>query len=96
MKDDPPARSVGTPQFLAGHWVAQWQTDQTITWHDGQTAGYTSYLGLDRAHHTAVIVLSDVAVDLARPTWVSNSSPDAGDTSTPRRGTNPMVVAAEP
>jgi CubicO group peptidase (beta-lactamase class C family) len=43
--------------------VSQWQTGQTITWHNGQTAGYTSYLGLDRAHHRAVIVLSDVAVD---------------------------------
>lgn len=43
--------------------VSQWQSGQTITWHNGQTAGYTSYLGLDRAHHTAVIVLSDVAVD---------------------------------
>ena len=29
----------------------------------GQTAGYTSYLGLDRQHRRAVIVLSDVAVD---------------------------------
>lgn len=43
--------------------VTHWQTGQTITWHNGQTAGYTSYLGLDREHHTAVIVLSDVAVD---------------------------------
>jgi CubicO group peptidase (beta-lactamase class C family) len=40
-----------------------WQTGQTITWHNGQTGGYSSYLGLDRAHHTAVIVLSDVAAD---------------------------------
>ena len=43
--------------------VSRWQTGQTITWHNGQTAGYTSYLGLDRQHHRAVIVLSDVAVD---------------------------------
>ena len=43
--------------------ISRWQTGQTITWHNGQTAGYTSYLGLDRQHHRAVIVLSDVAVD---------------------------------
>lgn len=43
--------------------VSQWQNGQTITWHNGQTAGYTSYFGLDRAHGTAVIVLSDAAVD---------------------------------
>ena len=34
---------------------------QTITWHDGETGGYTTYFGLDRANRTAVIVLSDVA-----------------------------------
>lgn len=43
--------------------VSQWQTGQEITWHNGGTAGYTSYFGLDRPHRTAVIVLSDVAVD---------------------------------
>lgn len=36
-------------------------TGQTITWHTGQTGGYTAYLGLDRAHHRAAVVLSDVA-----------------------------------
>jgi CubicO group peptidase (beta-lactamase class C family) len=41
--------------------VSTWQTGQTITWHNGQTGGYTSYFGLDRTHHKAVIVLSDVA-----------------------------------
>ena len=38
---------------------------QTITWHNGQTGGYASYLGLDRAGHKAVIVLSDVANNAA-------------------------------
>ena len=43
--------------------VSTWGTGQTITWHNGQTGGYASYLGLDRAGHKAVIVLSDVATD---------------------------------
>ena len=30
-----------------------------LTWHDGPTAGHSVYLGLDRAHHRAVIVLAD-------------------------------------
>lgn len=34
---------------------------RSLTFHNGQTGGYTSYLGLDRAHHRAVVVLSDVA-----------------------------------
>lgn len=41
--------------------TSTWQTGQTITWHNGQTGGYASYLGLDRENHRAVIVLSDVA-----------------------------------
>ena len=41
--------------------VSTWGTGQTITAHAGQTGGYASYLGLDRANHRAVIVLSDVA-----------------------------------
>lgn len=36
-------------------------TGKTITWHGGQTGGYTTYFGLDRAAGTAAIVLSDVA-----------------------------------
>jgi CubicO group peptidase (beta-lactamase class C family) len=43
--------------------ISTWQTGQTITWHNGQTGGYASYLGLDRPRHTAVIVLSNVAND---------------------------------
>ncbi|WP_327633061.1 beta-lactamase family protein [Kribbella sp. NBC_00482] len=43
--------------------ISTWQTGQTITSHGGQTGGYASYLGLDRARHKAVIVLSDVAND---------------------------------
>lgn len=32
-----------------------------VAWHGGQTGGYTTYFGLDRARGTAAIVLSDVA-----------------------------------
>jgi hypothetical protein len=42
-----------------------WDTGQTITWHNGQTGGYASYLGLDAAQRLAVIVLTDVATDSA-------------------------------
>lgn len=41
--------------------VSDWSTGQIITWHTGQTGGYTTYFGIDRADHTAVIVLSDVS-----------------------------------
>ena len=43
--------------------ISAWQNGQTVTWHNGQTGGYASYFGLDRAHHKAVVVLSDVATE---------------------------------
>ena len=59
---DPSTATGQANTRIGGFWVTStWQNGQTITWHDGQTGGYTSYLGLDRAHHKAVIVLSDVA-----------------------------------
>ena len=41
--------------------ISTWQNGQTVTWHSGQTGGYTSYFGVDRAHRKAVVVISDVA-----------------------------------
>jgi CubicO group peptidase (beta-lactamase class C family) len=59
---DPSTATAQTNTRIGGFWVTStWQNGQTITWHDGQTGGYTSYLGLDRAHGRAVVVLSDVA-----------------------------------
>jgi hypothetical protein len=43
--------------------ISTWQNGQIVTWHTGQTGGYASYFGLDRAHHKAVVVLSDVATE---------------------------------
>ena len=58
----PPPTSANTR--IGDFWqTSTWQTGQTITHHAGQTGGYASYLGLDRAGHKAVIVLSDVAND---------------------------------
>ena len=61
--DPTTAMSTGeTNRRIGGFWfTSTWQSGQTITWHNGQTGGYSSYLGLDRAHRRAVIVLSDVA-----------------------------------
>jgi CubicO group peptidase (beta-lactamase class C family) len=60
--------------FLA---ISTWRNGQTVTWHTGKTGGYTSYFGLDRAHHKAVVVLSDVATegttDLGRDLLAMNS-----------------------
>ncbi|MGV8895041.1 MAG: serine hydrolase domain-containing protein [Rhodoglobus sp.] len=36
-------------------------TKQVLTWHTGQTGGYSTYFGLDRENGTAVILLSNVS-----------------------------------
>lgn len=56
-----PTRSDATASSKERWRQSSWGTGQTITWHDGKTGGYAAYLGLDRAHHKAIIVLSDVS-----------------------------------
>jgi CubicO group peptidase (beta-lactamase class C family) len=41
--------------------ISHWMNGQNITWHAGETGGYTAYFALDREHHRAIIVLADVA-----------------------------------
>ena len=61
-----PTATTDKPDTSIGDFwqVSRLHDGQTITWHNGQTGGYTSYLGLDLEHHRAVIVLSDVAKDV--------------------------------
>jgi CubicO group peptidase (beta-lactamase class C family) len=61
---EPMSDTDRTNSRIGDFWrISTWQTGQTITWHNGQTGGYASYLGLDRPRGKAVIVLSDVAND---------------------------------
>ena len=41
--------------------AAWFETADGITWHNGGTGGFSSFLGLDRAGQRAVIVLSSTA-----------------------------------
>ena len=61
---DPTTTTLQANTRVGDFWeISAWQNGQTVTWHSGQTGGYTSYFGLDRAHRKAVVVLSDVATD---------------------------------
>jgi CubicO group peptidase (beta-lactamase class C family) len=39
-----------------------WTTTGDITWHNGQTGGFSSFIGFDRSHRRAVVVLSNTSV----------------------------------
>ena len=41
-----------------------WMTTGDVTWHNGMTGGFSSFVGLDREGDRAVIVLSDSAVSV--------------------------------
>lgn len=49
------------------NWIITERAGRTITWHNGGTGGFTSFVGLDRDAGTAVMVLSasDRSVDAA-------------------------------
>ncbi|WP_168625901.1 serine hydrolase domain-containing protein [Cryobacterium sp. BB307] len=56
-----PTITIGTDMDMGVFWLISPSTDdQTITWHTGETGGYSSYFALDRTNNKAVIVLSDV------------------------------------
>lgn len=52
-----------TPRLQIGiFWhLNAWSDGRTVTWHDGQTGGFSSLLYLDRRAQRAVFLLSDVA-----------------------------------
>ena len=58
-----PLASAGSDDTDVGmFWhVSEWSPGEAVTWHTGQTGGYSTFFGIDRANRTAVIVLSDVS-----------------------------------
>jgi CubicO group peptidase (beta-lactamase class C family) len=42
-------------------WATSGRAGSTVTWHTGQTGGYSAYLAVDLARRTAVVVLCDSA-----------------------------------
>ncbi|GGX88479.1 hypothetical protein GCM10010324_37830 [Streptomyces hiroshimensis] len=61
-----PGSGAATPQFDAGAvgriglgWYTTRLQGRDITWHDGETGGFTSYMGFDRSSGKGVVVLSN-------------------------------------
>jgi CubicO group peptidase (beta-lactamase class C family) len=59
---DPTTATLDDGLSVGDFWYTSAEhTGRTVTWHNGQTGGYSSYFGLDLASHQAVVVLADVA-----------------------------------
>ena len=55
-----PRRPTDAPnQKIALGWDVDEHRGNTIVWHGGATGGFFAYIGLDPAHHTAAVVLSN-------------------------------------
>ncbi|WP_329128274.1 beta-lactamase family protein [Streptomyces caniferus] len=66
LRGTAPGAEAAVPRFDAGGagriglgWYTTRIQGQDITWHDGETGGFTSYMGFDRAHGRGVVVLSN-------------------------------------
>src|SRR5918911_4177581 len=65
-----PGMDALTPRWQFGAlqigyvWTTQEDQGHTITFKNGLTGGFTSKIVLDRAHHSAVIVLSNTAAEV--------------------------------
>ncbi|XVV00413.1 hypothetical protein ACQPW3_23570 [Actinosynnema sp. CA-248983] len=59
---DPVADFTGRVVRIGAAWLTIERHGRTITWHNGGTGGFRTWLGLDRAATTAAVVLSATAV----------------------------------
>ena len=59
MQQDLTPQMPGKRDVPTMGWFVDHIDGQTITYQQGLVAGYSSYLGLDRKHHTAVVVLQN-------------------------------------
>jgi CubicO group peptidase (beta-lactamase class C family) len=56
-----PQRQLSPEMAIAMGWMFE---DSHIYWHNGQTAGFSSFIALDLTRQRAVILLSNVAIDV--------------------------------
>jgi CubicO group peptidase (beta-lactamase class C family) len=55
-----PLRSFGHERRIGLAWI---HDADGITWHNGGTGGYRSFLGLDETHHRAIVVLANAVLN---------------------------------
>ena len=56
-----PRRTVAATQRIGLNWLISSTSRIDIVWHNGGTGGYRSFIGLDKRHQRAVIVLTNSA-----------------------------------
>jgi len=58
-------RAAGTPNMTIGlNWHVLHLDSSEVVWHNGETAGYHSFIGFDPARRTGVVILSNSATSI--------------------------------
>jgi CubicO group peptidase (beta-lactamase class C family) len=63
---DPVRNFTGRAVRIGAGWITIEVTGRPVTWHNGGTGGFRTWMGLDRAAGTAVVVLSATAIPVDR------------------------------
>jgi CubicO group peptidase (beta-lactamase class C family) len=63
---DPVANFAGPAARIGAAWMTLEAKGRAVTWHNGATGGFSSWIGLDREAGTAVVLLSATAGSLDR------------------------------
>lgn len=63
---DPVASFAGPAARIGAAWMTLEAKGRAVTWHNGATGGFSSWIGLDREAGTAVVLLSATAGSLDR------------------------------
>jgi CubicO group peptidase (beta-lactamase class C family) len=61
-----PVAPIGHGTQIGAGWLTTMVKGRAITWHDGGSGGFRSWLGLDRAGGTGVVILSATSASVAR------------------------------
>lgn len=64
---DPVAQFAGPAVRIGAAWLTLDAKGRRITWHNGGTGGFSSWIGLDREARTGVVLLSATAASVDRP-----------------------------
>ncbi|GAA2991731.1 serine hydrolase domain-containing protein [Streptosporangium longisporum] len=67
---DPVTTFAGRAVRIGAAWVTLETKGRFVTWHNGGTGGFRTWLGIDRAAGTGVVVLSATAISVDRPGFV--------------------------
>ncbi|WIM99895.1 serine hydrolase domain-containing protein [Actinoplanes oblitus] len=82
---DPVSQFAGRAVGIGAAWVTLEHNGRTVTWHNGGTGGFRSWLGLDRAAGAGVVILTATSAAVDRPGFTLLAEIASGPNHRPQR-----------